>query len=183
MKFDNLTQLLNYHIRIHEGFGLRDVYKLIHQSVFGPEHLGEGISEHSIEKEMEGLAIETKEPLLEPISVDATACRINLRAMKRRAISPTSVARAVRESAGKFSRDMDELLRLWREVGDSLNSLSCRFRDEDFEQMIRLLREKGYPPIHHSSSYREHNKPAYRVLLRSELESVMPDLSASDLWR
>jgi hypothetical protein len=182
-KFDNLARLINYHIGIHEGFELQDVYKLIHQSVFGPEHLGGGVSDHSIAEEMERLTVEAEEPLLEPISLDANACRINLRAIKRLRIPPGQVARPVQESAETFSRDRAELSRLWREVGNSLSALSCRFSNEDFEEMTRLLRKGNYPPMRHSSSYRAHNRPAYRVLLKSQLEIVMPDLSASDLWR
>jgi len=182
-KFQALSDLINYHIDAHQGFELVDVYKLLHQSVFGPEHLGAGASERSIEREMNDAGSEPEEPLLEPISMDLSACRIHFRAMKRLGISPAIVARAMKESAAQFSRDRGEMFRLWHEVGTSLGELSGGFRREDFEELTRRVGEKDYPPMHHSSSYRERNRPAYRVLLRSELELLMPDLPASGLWR
>lgn len=182
-KFHSLSDLINYHINRHRGFELDDAYKLLHQSVFGPEHLGEGVSEHTIAKEMDDAGIEPEERLLEPISMDITACRINLRAVKRLGVSPALVARAVKKSAAQFSRDRGELSRLWYEVGASLDELTGGFGREDFEELTQRLREKHYPPLHHSPSYRECNRPAYRVVLRGALELLMPDSRASDLWR
>ncbi len=182
-KFNSLTELINYHISRHEGFELDDVYKLLHQSVFGPEHLGEGVSEHAIARETNDAGIEPGEPLLEPISTNRDSCRINLRAVKRLGISPAIVARAMKESASRFSRDRGELSRLWDEVGASLNELTGGFRRKDFEELTQRLRTRNYPPMRHSPAYRERNRPAYRVVLRSELELLMPGLRASDLWR
>ena len=182
-QFDTLTQLINYHIRIHSGFELHDAYKLIHQSVFGPEHLGEGILADSIAGEMDTAGIESGESLLEPVSVDMGACRMNLRAAKRLEVVPAIIADAVRTSAGKFSRDPGEMSQLWHEVGDSLDDISGGFSRDDYEALTRLVQEKDYPPLHHSPSYRDRNRPAYRVVLRGEVELLMPDLPASDLWR
>ena len=181
-QFDNLIQVINYHIRIHRGFELRDAYKLIHQSIFGPEHLGEGIQADAIAEEMDNAGIESEESLLEPISIDTSACRINLRTARRVEVAPGIIAEAVRKSAGKFSRDYAELSRLWHEVGTSLDDLSGGFSPGDYEKLTRLLGEEDYPPVHHSALYRERNRPAYRVVLRGELQLLMPDLPASDLW-
>ena len=177
--FADLTGLINYHLGIHDGVELRDVYKLLHQSVFGPEHLGEGMEAAAIEREMRGQAVEWEEPLLEPISVDGRACRVNLRVAARLGVAPSIIAEAVRSSA--FGRDRGELGRLWKKVGESLDALSKRFGEKDFERLTALVNEKGFPPFHHSSGYRELNRPAYRVILGRELERVMRDSSARGL--
>jgi hypothetical protein len=103
--------------------------------------------------------------------------------MNRLDIQSALVARAVRESAGRFSGDRGEVSRLWHEVGASLEHLAAAFSPEALSDLTQFLEDNEYPPMHHSTSYREYNRPAYRVLLRGELEMLMPDLPASDLWR
>jgi hypothetical protein len=179
--FGNLVELITYHLHLHKGVELRDIYKLIHQSVFGPEHLGAGASERAILEESNSPGVEFEEPLLEPISVDASACRLNLRVARTRGIAPPSIAQALRRSAGKFSRSPDELDRLWEEVGNSLKGLSGGFGREDYEKLTRLVSEKDFPPLHHSGSYRKYNRPAYRVLVREEAGRLMPLLPGDAL--
>ena len=174
VKFQSLTELINYHLRVHDGVELRDIYKLLHQSIFGPEHLGEGVSKESIAEEMDEANAGLEEPLLEPISVDGDVCRVNLRAAKSLGIAPALIERAIRESATKFNGRTARLSQLWREVGTILDELSTKFNGEDFEQLTGVLREKGFPPFHHSSSYRESNRPAYRVLMSRVLEDLTP---------
>ncbi len=173
-RFNNLTDLLNYHLRVHRGIGLGDIYKLAHQSVFGPEHLGEAASEEAIFEEMHSPDIEFEEPLLEPISVGGGACRINLRVACKQGISPALIAEAMQRSMGKFSRSIDDFACLWAEVGDCLRNLQLEFGGEEYEELTRRMREKGFTPLHHSSLYRKYNWPAYRVLMKGEFERLKP---------
>ena len=172
-EFENIIELVNYHLRLHGGVELRDIYKLIHQSVFGPEHLGPMMSEHAIAEEMECGGSEPEEPLLEPICVGTGACRINLRIARKHGISPATIAEALRASAADFSRDRRELARIWGELGTSLRSLSKTFSDEEFQALTRLMCDQDYPAMHHSAPYRELNRPAYRVLIRSRFDALM----------
>lgn len=179
--FGNLVELIDYHLRLHRGVELRDIYKLVHQSVFGPEHLGPAASEQAILDEMQTPVVEFEEPLLEPISVDARACRLNLRVAGKQGIAPARIAEALKRSAGTFSRSPEELRRLWEQVGNSLKGLSGSFEREDYEKLTRLASEKGFPPLHHSDSYRRYNRPAYRVLTRQEAERLRPPLPGDAL--
>lgn len=179
--FGNLVELINYHLRLHGGVELRDIYKLVHQSVFGPEHLGAMASERAILDEMRGPDAEFEESLLEPISVDARAGRLNLRVARKRGIAPARIAEGLRRSAGKFSRSADEMSRLWEEIGNSLEELSENFSREDYEELTRSVSEEGLPPLHHSKSYKEYNRPAYRVLTREEAERLTQPLPADGL--
>lgn len=181
-RFGDLTELINYHLGLHDGVELRDIYKLLHQSVFGPGHLGEGASESAIAEEMqsaEGVGFE--EPLIEPVSIDATACRINLRPARRQGISALVIAEAMSLSAEKFACDRDEMARLWRDAGKSMDAFIKEFAMEDFEELTALAKKEGFPALHHSSSYREINRPAYRVLIGRKLERLMRGLPASGL--
>jgi len=172
-QFKNLAELIDHHFRLHGDMQLRDIYKMMHQSVFGPEHLDAASCESAIKEEMHSADVAFEEPLLEPISVDASACRVNLRVARTRRLSPALVAEAVRLSVSGFSRSRDELSRLWNETGDVLERTRKEFRIEDFDELTRVLKEQGFPPLHHSGAYRERNRPAYRVLLREKLQRLM----------
>lgn len=177
--FADVVELVEYHIRLRDGVELRDIYKLLHQSVFGPEHLGEGASEGAIAEEMrKAEEAGFEEAPLEPISIDARACRVNLRAARRLGIPASLIANAMSRSAKRFECDRGAFGRLWRELGNSLNDLSKKFTFEDYEELFRTATEKGFPPLRHSSSYRELNRPAYRVLIKDELERLMRETRA-----
>ena len=173
-RFNDLTELVNYHLGLHKGIELRDIYKLLHQSVFGPEHLGEGASESAIAEEMQSAEeVGFEEPLLEPISIDAGACRINLRAARGLDIPASLIAEAMRLSAKTFVGDQNTFDLLWREVEENLGKLSAEFDVENYRKLTRSMTEKEFPPLHHSDPYRDQNRPAYRVLKRDELERLM----------
>lgn len=175
-EFAGLSDLINYHLRLHGGMELIDMYKLIHQSAFGPEHLIHSTEPHSTSEEMQSAGVEFVEPLMEPIALDTDACRINLRTAGKRGILPHIIDEAVRDSAGKFSRSQETLYRLWSEVGNSLGTLEKQFTQQDFNQLTQFLRKKGFPPVHHSPAYKRINRPAYRVLMREEFERLTPPL-------
>ncbi len=181
-RFGGLIELINYHLGLREGVELQDIYKLLHQSVFGHRHLGAGASEEAIDEEMRGAGeLELEEPLIEPISVDARAGRVNLRAARRQGVPASMIAEAMRLSAQGFTGDHGALARLWRDVGRSTDALTKDFAVEEFEELTALVKARGFPALHHSNSYRELNSPAYRVLIGSELERLMRGSPASDL--
>ncbi|UCD58102.1 MAG: hypothetical protein JSV16_03015, partial [Candidatus Hydrogenedentota bacterium] len=101
----------------------------------------------------------------------------NLRPAGKRGFAPSLIAEAVRQSVEKFSRDTDALSHLWCDVKGSLKNLPKQFSEEECERLTRLVREKGFPPLHHSHSYRKFNRPAYRVVIRQELERLMRPFS------
>ncbi|RJP69151.1 MAG: hypothetical protein C4532_11305 [Candidatus Abyssobacteria bacterium SURF_17] len=170
----SLANLVNYHLRLHGGMELIDIYKLAYQSVFGPEHLFHAPMTHDILREMQTPGVTFAEPLLEPISPSDNACRVNLRTARRQGITHQIVEEAVRNSARQFSRSQNTLCRLWSEIGNSLESLEKRFNAEDFSRLTQFLQANGFAPLHHSSAYRRMNRPAYRVLMKDELERLMP---------
>ena len=172
--FSDLAELIDYHLRLHEGVEVRDIYKLLHQSVFGPEHLGEGVTIDAIAVEMqEAEEVDFDEPLIEPISVDGEACRINLRLAKKQDIPAQLISQATFRSAPAFPVNTARLDILWREFRDSLEKLSVEYSLTDYEEISNLAGEKGFPPLHHSDRYRNLNRPAYRVLMAADLGPLM----------
>lgn len=160
---------------------LRDIYKLAHQSVFGPEHLGEYMSEEAILEEMRSPKSDITEPLLEPIALRFSSCRINLRTAARMDIAPVRIAKALHASITHFSRSRTKFLRLWMDVGIVLERIEEIFPPDEFKTFTSTMSEKEFPPLHHSASYRRHNRPAYRVLAREGLRCIMPLSSIGDL--
>jgi hypothetical protein len=153
---------------------LTDIYKLAHQSVFGPEHPGAYLLKDGIEKEMHSSEVVPNEPLLEPISLHGSSCRINLRAAAKRGITSATVAQAVQSSVDFFSRDQQEFEQLWRHAGAILHLLLKTFSSAEFEVLNAMVKKQRYPSLHHSPSYRLHNRPAYRVMIQNEFEKIRP---------
>lgn len=169
-----MGDLISFHLELHEGCRVRDVYKLLHQSVFGPEHLGSYLSEIAIREETD-IPFSGQEALAEPISVDGGACRINLRPAAKQGIAANVLATAVRQSTTTFDRDMKRFCRVWLEAERLLKRWPRkRFSEEEIERFSRMVEARKFPPLHHSDSYRKYNRPAYRVLARDELDSLIP---------
>ncbi len=169
-----MGDLITFHLELHKGCRPPDIYKLLHQSVFGPEHLGRYLSESTIREEMKTPFFE-RESLVEPISVDGGACRINLRPAAQQGIAANVLATAVRQSTTTFDRDMKRFSRVWLEAERLLKRWPRkRFSEEEIERFSRMVEARKFPPLHHSDSYRKYNRPAYRVLARDELDFLIP---------
>jgi hypothetical protein len=174
---DRITHLRE-HLRAHPEAEAQDVYKLLHQSVFGPGHLipDRDAADRYLEREWAGLG-ETLpgEPLLEALADSPPLVRVNLRPYRDAGGSRevlvdalvTSAARVVGETA-TFTACLEAAVVVLREE-----------RGEAAAEELRRLAERaageGYPALHHSEAYREAYRPAYRVVLR---ELLRADLTA-----
>jgi hypothetical protein len=152
--------------------GPEDVYKFVHQSVFGPAHF---ISDAQaarayLEREVAGLGPGSEgEPLVEPLS--EVLVRVNLRPFvaaggdrERLLAALVESAATVRGDAGLMRSRLAAAARLLEELG----------RRDDASR-LRSLGEaaagQGFPALHHSERYTQAYRPAYRVVLRRLLDS------------
>jgi hypothetical protein len=166
---DDLEALIQDHMRRHPGFRVQDLYKLLHQSVFGPGHLRAGSDGYIMElrSELGDLGDPLRnEPLLECIHPEEEAFRVNLRPFSRTGLSAEYLSRTVMESVPLFGGHRQEFLDLW----DGSRALAESGRIEIPLGALRgLEREVDWallPPLHHSERYRRLNRPRYRVIHR-----------------
>lgn len=156
---------------------LSDLLKYLYQSCFGCEHL---VSDFQtalarICKEAED-AQNDDLPELEPL--DGNFCRIHLKRL-RNGMLPETLCRLFLNSsqeqvdgAARLERELEWLLSYAREE-------KLPFTEDKVAGKVREWKRAGYPPIHHSETYREAHHPAYRVV-KKEYVRLLPLLDEID---
>jgi len=165
------------HLESHPMAGAEDLYKLLHQAVYGPGHAisSRAAAADWMEREIADLGppLEGETPC-EPLGGEPPSVRVNLRPFAASggdsdALVDAFVASASRERG--TGRRMEVVLKL------AASYLGCAGRGEltpALEFLAAELRDRGFPAIHHSRAYIEAYRPAYRV--------VDEDLAAAHGW-
>lgn len=173
----DIEAVLTAHFETHRALDPQDVYKLIYQRVFGPEH---AIDDYRAA--MEALYLEVVRlppapavmpPLVEPLS--AELCRVNLQPFVQNGGSIESLWKIFRRTARTFSPGtLVELERDWRRFLSS--PWAERYAPEVLEQFWLRMATAGFTAVHHSRGYAEANAPHYRVV-RQALLPDLPDIT------
>lgn len=151
----------------HPDAQAEDIYKFLHQALFGPGH---AVSDRTAAMDALARDIEGLGPPLpgeEPCRLLGGALRlirVNLRPFVAGGGDPGKLLDAFVATAGDVHsepRQMDETIEV---VAKWLRSDDRKQLAGDLERLGRKLAEKGYPAIHHSETYREAYSPAYRVV-------------------
>lgn len=169
MTREEFSAILAAHYQTHAALAPRDVYKLIYQAVFGPEH-----SIDHLRTAMERLYLEVLHlpdtpvtvPLLEPLS--PLLCRVNLQSFVQQgeradavAVFPPDLARVPTRHPGRPRPPLEVFLATtWAQRYDA----AC------LEQFWQRMATANFAPVHHSRQYAEANAPHYRVVLRALVE-------------
>lgn len=155
---------------------LQDLYKLLYQGRFGVGHMiaSREAARSYLAEEMAALASlpETNavEPLLEPCSPQGEMVRVNLRPFAANSGDPEKLLDAMLQTARSWSPDSAVFRADWERVGVLIAAGQLPFTRSEYEQLTSEMRQRGYPAVHHSETYREHYRPAYRVVLRKFIE-------------
>lgn len=171
----SLSHLIINHKKLHPSVRVRDIYKILHQGTMGPRHLIEnkGSAHTRLWEEYESLDVtERNEPLTEPVSMDGSVVRMNLRPFKRHSEDPGIVFSCLIDSAERLVPDESALRTLWKLFG-VLNREEFRYFDErEVDALDEYLSTHGFMAISHSCEYRREEKPSYRVMLLDSMERV-----------
>lgn len=164
----DIETVLTVHFETHRAIDPQDVYKLIYQRVFGPEH---AMTNHRAA--MEALYLEVLRlppapvplpPLVEPLSTKL--CRVNLQPFVHHRGSIESLWKLFRRTAQTYSPGtLVDLERDWR--GFLKSTWAQRYPPEALEQFWQRTATAGFAAVHHSRGYAEANAPHYRVVLHS----------------
>ncbi|MBN2356734.1 hypothetical protein JXO59_11525 [candidate division KSB1 bacterium] len=162
-EFTSWPHLVNWHIQLHPGFAVQDLYKLMYQGVLGAEHLltdFEG-ARAGLQAEWLSLAKAMDDPIVEPVSIDHSIVRLNLRPCKILEWSLEKIWQIFYLSATTQSAKHADFVTMWQSfIPYALSDLNmATIKSFDHEMGI-----KQYPPCHHSQTYHLENKPAYRVV-------------------
>lgn len=161
------------HLDDHPMAGAEDLYKFLHQAVYGPGHAvpDREAATSWLEQEIGNLGpLVDNEQSCEPLGGEPPLVRINLRPFVAdggdRSLLVDAFVSGANEDRGSSYR-MQVVLSL------AASYVQCAGRGElapELKVLSADLAQKGYPAIHHSEAYAEAYAPAYRVI----------DLAAAD---
>jgi len=165
--------ILSEHLDRYPLATAEDLYKLAHQSVFGPAHAVPSRDEARRYLLDELAALQSGpagEPLLDPLDHEPPLVRLNLRPYVAAGHDPerlldafVATANRVRGSREAMRDRLIEAVAVLREGGRAQLA-------DGLEEVSRTAAAGGYPAAHHSGTYRAAYRPAYRVVLRTLLD-------------
>ena len=165
------------HLVSHPHLGTEDIFKFLHQSALGCEHLvasAEAAAEY-IRREAE-CALADAPAAIERL--DGDFCRVPL-SFLREGLSPDTLARLFFLSAsmaGEGEEALAERLSVARTmVAEGILPIGLA----EFDEKLSAWRSRGYPAVHHSDAFRSAYRPAYRVIA-NELARLLPLLARID---
>ena len=154
--------------KLHLNLGVQDVYKLLFQGVMGVAHIlgDKERARRYLEDEFVRVDVSEflSEPLIENVSVRSKVVRVNLRPFKRLGLSLDKLFKAMVVSAETMKEDKERFIILWNRFMGLAKVGKLDFDYEALVEFDRAIRDRGYPPVHHSKEYVKANKPAYRVV-------------------
>lgn len=172
----------------HPSVQPQDIVKLCYQAAYGAEHLLSDLDAAwaYLKKEYEAVAAatatDTDAELWEDIS--PYVCRVNLAAWKAKGLPlqwlfQMFVASASVKSAGGVTSAGDakivgvDLLSDYLSVaGKILPTQSVSFSMSEWQRYLAEYQGLGMPAVHHSPQYREHERPAYRIVDRQYMHML-----------
>ena len=167
-----MARLIDDHLARYPAMEPADVYKLLYQGVLGPEHLIASPQVFAARLRAEyGAALPDKaEPLWEPVRPDGALGRVNLRPFKAGGEDIERLIAACLETAARSWGTPAELRAGWATFVEMCQAGRwAAFAPPDLLVLSERLAAEGYPPVHHSTAYRQAYRPAYRLVMRSHL--------------
>jgi len=171
-----LTAYLREQAKLHPSMEPVDAIKLCYQAAYGAEHLLRDDIEATRTYFMEEYAAvgdgEEKEPLYEHIS--DVACRVNLRVWKRHGLPgewlfdmfTQSNIPAINSRYLLDSEKKDAIATFFHDVEQLAEEGIFGFDKEEWKLALAEYPVDNPVAIHHSETYREKEKPAYRIVTR-----------------
>jgi hypothetical protein len=164
--------LFAFHLQHYPSMTVQDVYKLLYQGTFGPEHFM-----HDLDAAREYLKTEMAdlndpapgEQLYEPVSPREDLVRVNLRLYRKSGYPPEALLTAMSES--RVNADTILFMQRWKAF--IAWATSHRFDRSDLHLWAERITPRNLPVVHHSALYERTYHPAYRVCNRQVLEHLL----------
>ena len=154
----------------------RDLLKFLHHSAFGCGHLigDASAAEEWLQREMADCGSGGE---IEPLG--GIFCRVSLGYLKSLGVSARSFARLFALSAEKAVPGVEAMEPLLTAALDMAREGLLPFSYDELSREAQAWQQAGYPAQHHSDTFREVYRPAYRVL-HSSHAALLPLLAAID---
>ncbi len=159
----NLQKILDQQFERYKKIQVQDVYKLLYQGVFGPEHFICEKTRQNMYEEFEKAKPE-KGIMFEKISRVFDIYRVNIRAYKAYNGTKEDLFSLFQESANIKTGNEKVFKLLWdwfKKINDEKDYFSYE-EIEAFEKKYSIPEQ--LPVLHHSKKYRKANKPSYIII-------------------
>lgn len=157
----NTRNRISAHYRAYEQMNLRDIFKFLHQSTFGCEHMVTSLeaATHYIKKEAENIS--NTKLLVEPL--DGEFSRVHLSVLNG-GLSHETFGKLFFLSAKKPKASVEALEEKLKTVKEMIIEGTLPFDEKEFDEAVTKWKLNGYEALHHSDTFRNAYKPAYRVI-------------------
>lgn len=155
-------ELLIQHAKAYPALEMQDIFKFIHQSTFGCEHFVTSLEKAGqfIQREY---AAGVSHGQIEPL--DGEYCRVPLcllaSGLAAETLAKLFVASSQNEEDGQTA--LQEKLETARKL---VKEGLLPFTEAEFDEALAQWAAQGYPAVHHSDSFRQDYRPAYRVIAK-----------------
>ena len=182
MPDEKVSALINTHVQRYTEIDVLDIYKLLHQAIFGPGHaLATRKSEQGarewIERECEILTPHAGDPLVEQIHPDGAIVRVHLRPYLTARGKLEKLADGLIESSRIVVGNEPTMSAWWAifeaMIGESGGSLGQRFDARLVALEGHTRASEHWSASHHSPRFEYAYRPAYRVLAYPVAEQLL----------
>jgi hypothetical protein len=159
--------LLRHHLERHPLAEAEDVYKFVHQSVYGPAHAVPSLEQARRWLDDEVAALPpgpAGEPLAERLSDDPPLVRLNLRPYLAAGGDLAALVTAFAATATAVEGDAAVMRARLAVAVAVLGELGRPAAAADLASFAEANGREGFPAVHHGAAFRAAYAPAYRVV-------------------
>ena len=162
MSINEVTRnLLTEHYKKYPELQLQDIFKYIHQSSFGCEHMVPSLDAVTQYLQKEYEKAEFSAELYDKLDGEYT--RVHFSVLKQ-GLSVDTFAKLFYLSAEKKTDGKAALGQKLETVRDLISDGTLPFAPVDFEKELAEWEKNGFSAVHHSDVFRRTYKPSYRVI-------------------
>lgn len=173
---DKTRRRLIAHCQAYPKLQIQDVFKFLHQSVFGCEHLVSSLAQATDFIRAEYSAASNADMQIERL--DGAYSRVPLAYMKT-GLSAETLGKLFVASARQAENGASLLTEKLLIAKQLTHEGALPFSHAAFKAALTEWAAKGYPAVRHSDVFREHYHPSYRVIA-NEYIPYLPLIAALD---
>lgn len=160
---EQTAERLLAHYRAYPHITPQDIFKFLHQSTFGCEHLvtDEQTAIERIRKEADGLGALDATIKIEPLDGDFS--RVHLDCLTA-GLSAQTLGKLLCLSSTLCTHNVDELEKKLDVARRLVAEHRLPFDEQSFADTLDVWKGQGYTALHHSDAFRAEYCPAYRVI-------------------
>lgn len=177
MASEQLFALLATHLERYPAIGVPDVYKLLHQGVFGQGHPipNRKAAREWLDQEAGIIEPNTSAPLLESVQLAGNVVRVNLRPYLAFGGKLPALLDAYIRTGDVIHGEEYTIAALWNEFCGMLDVGGIwekRFLLRDALLLKKIRQADHWAAVHHTPVYIQRYKPVYRVIA-AELAEIL----------